>query len=124
MSIRYAKGRVIAGFWPRKPGLAPSSDHVGFVVSEVALGQVLLRVLRISPVNIFPPLPRVRLCDMRCTLKATVSNQRSSLTPSQQYKVLGGIKRVLSSRLLLSRYRLCHYSVGGARWHIGFYESF
>jgi hypothetical protein len=26
--------------------------------------------------------------------------------------------------LLLSRFRLCHYSVGGAWWHLGFYESF
>jgi hypothetical protein len=25
---------------------------------------------------------------------------------------------------LLSRSRLCHYSVGGAWWHLGFYESF
>jgi hypothetical protein len=26
--------------------------------------------------------------------------------------------------LLLSRSHLCHYSVGGAWWHLGFYESF
>jgi hypothetical protein len=26
--------------------------------------------------------------------------------------------------LLLSRSRLCHYSVGGSWWHLGFYESF
>jgi hypothetical protein len=26
--------------------------------------------------------------------------------------------------ILLSRSRLCHYSVGGAWWHFGFYESF
>jgi hypothetical protein len=26
--------------------------------------------------------------------------------------------------LLLSRSRLCHYSVGGAWWHLCFYESF
>jgi hypothetical protein len=26
--------------------------------------------------------------------------------------------------LLLFRSRLCHYSVGGAWWHLGFYESF
>jgi hypothetical protein len=29
--------------------------HVGFVVDEVGLGQVLLRVLRFYPVNIVPP---------------------------------------------------------------------
>jgi hypothetical protein len=26
--------------------------------------------------------------------------------------------------LLLSRSRFCHYSVGGAWWHLCFYESF
>jgi hypothetical protein len=24
----------------------------------------------------------------------------------------------------LTLFRLCHYSVGGAWWHLGFYESF
>jgi hypothetical protein len=33
----------------------PSTVHVGFVVDEAALGQVLLRVLRFSPANIIPP---------------------------------------------------------------------
>jgi hypothetical protein len=31
------------------------SVYVGFVVDKVALGQVFLRVLRFSPVNIIPP---------------------------------------------------------------------
>jgi hypothetical protein len=50
----------------RRPGFAPGSIHVGFVVGKVApekkkkkkkvaLGQVFLRVLRFSPVNIIPP---------------------------------------------------------------------
>jgi hypothetical protein len=30
--------------------------RVGFVVDEVTLGQVFIRVLRFSPVNIIPPL--------------------------------------------------------------------
>jgi hypothetical protein len=34
----------------------PGSVHVGFVVDEVALGQVFLRVLCGFPVNIIPPL--------------------------------------------------------------------
>jgi hypothetical protein len=39
--------------WPlmRRPGFAPGSIHVEFVVHKVALGQVSLRVLRFSPVN-------------------------------------------------------------------------
>jgi hypothetical protein len=33
----------------------PGSDHVGFVVHKEAMGQVFLRVLKFSPVNIIPP---------------------------------------------------------------------
>jgi hypothetical protein len=33
----------------------PRSVHVEFVVDKVALGQVVLRVLRFSPVDIIPP---------------------------------------------------------------------
>jgi hypothetical protein len=39
---------LIAGLSPKRPGLI----HVGFLVDRVALGQVFLRVLRFSPVNI------------------------------------------------------------------------
>jgi hypothetical protein len=42
---------LVAGLPRRTPG----SIHVGFVVDKVALGQVFLRVLRFSPVNIIPP---------------------------------------------------------------------
>jgi hypothetical protein len=37
---------------PRRPGFAPRSIRVGFVVDKVALGQVFLRVFLFSPVNI------------------------------------------------------------------------
>jgi hypothetical protein len=40
------------GLSPRRPGFAPGSIHVGFVVDKVALGQVFLQVLRVYPVNI------------------------------------------------------------------------
>jgi hypothetical protein len=33
-------------------------------------------------------------------------------------------EKLLKCVLLLSRSRLCHYSVGGAWWHLCFYESF
>jgi hypothetical protein len=46
---------LVAGLSLRRPGLAPGSIHVGFVVGKVALGQVFLRVLRFSPVSIIPP---------------------------------------------------------------------
>jgi hypothetical protein len=46
---------LVVGFSPQKPGFAPGSIHAGFVVDKVALGQVFLRVLRFSPVNIIHP---------------------------------------------------------------------
>jgi hypothetical protein len=47
--------QLVAGLSPRSPGFVTGSIHVGFVVEKVALGQVSLRVLRFSPVNIIPP---------------------------------------------------------------------
>jgi hypothetical protein len=43
---------LVAGLPPPRPGFAPGSIYMGFVVGKVALGQVFLRVLRFSPVNI------------------------------------------------------------------------
>jgi hypothetical protein len=48
--------RLVAGLSQRSPGFAFGSIHVGFVLDKVTLGQVFLRVLRFSPVNIIPPL--------------------------------------------------------------------
>jgi hypothetical protein len=53
--------RLVAGLSPRRPGFAPGSIHVGFVVDKVALGQVFLRILRFSPSNIIPPLLHIHL---------------------------------------------------------------
>jgi hypothetical protein len=47
--------QLVAGLSPWRPGLAPGSVRVGFVVDKVALGQVFLRVLQFSPLNIIPP---------------------------------------------------------------------
>jgi hypothetical protein len=49
-------GRLAAGLPPRRPGFDPGSVHVGFVVDKVTLGQVFLRVLRLSRVNFIRPL--------------------------------------------------------------------
>jgi hypothetical protein len=46
---------LVTGLSPRRPGFAPGSIHVGFVVDNVALGQVFLRVLRFSRQYIIPP---------------------------------------------------------------------
>jgi hypothetical protein len=48
--------RLVAGLSPWKPGFDPGSVHVGFVVDNVALGQVFPRVLRFSHVNFIPPV--------------------------------------------------------------------
>jgi hypothetical protein len=39
---------LVVGPSPRRPGLAPGSIHVGFVVDKVAVGQIFLRGLRFS----------------------------------------------------------------------------
>jgi hypothetical protein len=44
--------RLVASFSSRSPGFAPGLILMGFVVDKVALGQVFVRVLRFSPVNI------------------------------------------------------------------------
>jgi hypothetical protein len=53
-------GRAMAQAVSRRPLTAVAwvrvqVNPVGFVVDKVALGQVVLRVLRFSPVNIIPP---------------------------------------------------------------------
>jgi hypothetical protein len=44
--------------------------------------------------------------------------------PTNTYQDTQRIKYNFVNLTLLSRSRLCHYSVGGAWWHLGFYESF
>jgi hypothetical protein len=51
MAVPWLRSLVV-GLSPRRPGFAPGSIRVGFVVDKVALGQVFLRVLQFSPVNI------------------------------------------------------------------------
>jgi len=47
--------RLVAGLTEGRPGFAPWSVHVGFMVNREELGQEFLRVLTVSPVNIIPP---------------------------------------------------------------------
>ena len=42
----------MAGLWPRRPGFDLRSVHVRFMVGEVVLAQVILRVFRLCPVRI------------------------------------------------------------------------
>jgi hypothetical protein len=50
MAQAVSRRPVTAAAWVRA-----QVNSVGFVVDKVALGQVFLRVLRLSPVNIIPP---------------------------------------------------------------------
>jgi hypothetical protein len=56
---------LISDLSPLWPGFAPGSLHVGFVVDKVALGQVFLRVLRLSRVNIIPPWLSILIYHLR-----------------------------------------------------------
>jgi len=53
--------QLVAGLSPRRPGFAPRSVYVGFVVDKVALGQIYLRVFKFSLVNIIPPCSYIPL---------------------------------------------------------------
>jgi hypothetical protein len=46
---------LVAGLSPWRPGFAPGSIHMGFLLGKVAPGQVLLWILLFFPVSIIPP---------------------------------------------------------------------
>jgi hypothetical protein len=46
--------RLITGLLPRRPEIKTRPLHVGFMVDEIALGHVLLRILRFSSAIIIP----------------------------------------------------------------------
>jgi hypothetical protein len=48
--------RLVAGFSPRRLGFELGSVHMGFILHNLALRQIFLRVIRFSPVSIMPPL--------------------------------------------------------------------
>ena len=55
--------RLVAGLSPLRPGLDPSSVHVGFMVDEIAQERVLFfhQILHFLPVTIIPPALRTHL---------------------------------------------------------------
>jgi len=53
--------RLVATLSPRRPGVNLRSVRVGHVVENAALGQVLLRVHRLSPVSIIPAMLHTHL---------------------------------------------------------------
>jgi hypothetical protein len=50
-----AQAVVVAGFPPRRPKFVTGSGQLGFVVDEVALGQVFSQVLRFPLPMFIPP---------------------------------------------------------------------
>jgi hypothetical protein len=60
---------LVAGLSPRRPGFAPGSIHVGFVVDKVGLGQVFLRVLLFFPVSIIPPSLSKLISSGECVIR-------------------------------------------------------
>ena len=53
--------RLVAGLPPLRLGFDLRSVHVRFVVDKVTLGQVFLRILRLTPVIIIPPVLHTHL---------------------------------------------------------------
>jgi hypothetical protein len=62
----YGRGRLVASLEPRRPGFTPRSVHLGFMVDIVALGQILPRVLRFSPVSVILLLLHIHSCIIWC----------------------------------------------------------
>ena len=67
------KGRAMtqAGFSPRTPEFDPRSVHVGTMVDKVALGQVPIPVLRLSPVSVIAPMLHTHLDRHVCLTRGT-----------------------------------------------------
>ena len=67
---------LIAGLSPQRAGFNHRLIRMGFVAYEVALGQVYLPVLLLSPVSIIPPLLHTRsfICDLCCVKLPLCSN--------------------------------------------------
>jgi len=54
-NLLYQLRRLVSSFLTRGPGFASMPVHVGFVAENGALGEVSIRVLRVSPVSIILP---------------------------------------------------------------------
>jgi hypothetical protein len=76
--------RLVAGPSPRRPGLAPGTVHAGFVVDEVALWQVLLRVLRLFPVKIIPPWLSILIHHLGMNNRLVISRSYKTVSPDME----------------------------------------
>jgi len=78
-------GGQLLAFHRYGPGLIPELIHLTFVVDKVAIGQVVLQVLRFCPVSIIPPMLHTCLL-----LQASLTRRRNSETwePSKSNALL------------------------------------
>ena len=66
--VLWRVAQIHADFWKLRPGLNPVLFRVGFVVvKKVALRQVILWALRLSPVSIVP-VCSIQICHRQCVL--------------------------------------------------------
>jgi hypothetical protein len=123
--------RLVFNLSPWMSEFAPGSVHVGFVMNRLALGQAFSEFFRSSLSVSF------HLCSILIhhlagwtidTLVAAV--QRHSFTAGlclvkvKNKEWCSNLAMFPGKGVVLSRSRLCHYGVGGAWWHLCFYESF
>jgi hypothetical protein len=79
--------RLVAGFSPRRPGIVTESVRVGFVVYQVALGQVFLRVFRFILVSIILPWLSMLIYHLRMN-NISVGNRSSVSRVAQSVQCL------------------------------------
>jgi len=48
--------RLVAGFWLQRPVFSPRPNHMGFVVDQLTLQQIILQMLWFSIIGIIPAL--------------------------------------------------------------------
>jgi hypothetical protein len=95
------------------PGFASGSVYVGFVMDKVVMGQVFLRVLRLSPANIIPPCPSVLIpisLGVWTIGPLIVAVQRHRFTPSTWTR--SGLLR--QDGLKTFFFHFCHISLAGS----------
>jgi nitrate reductase gamma subunit len=86
--------RLVACLSRRRLGFVPMLVHVGFVVDKVVLGHVLLRVLRLSPVNSIPPWLFVLIYHLG--MNNRLVGGRSSETWTTTTEIQPGSRRLVS----------------------------
>jgi hypothetical protein len=94
---------MVAGLLPLRSEFNIGPDHVRFVVDKVALGDVLVRVLRLSPVSTIPPRPHTHLLLHVALTRQTKERKQRTLQKSNALAHVGGPLGIESCFILISR---------------------